>query len=93
MLRPKSESPRLHLERARDHEGSSKTSWCADHGVKYASKPPGMYENGEKTPFFFLLKSTQQDIPVLLRRFLRNTLILKFLLHKVMLTYAPSCPD
>ncbi len=29
-LRQQSEAQRLHLERARDREGSSETSWCAD---------------------------------------------------------------
>ncbi len=50
---PQSEASRLHLERARDHEGGSKTAWCADYwqeevpgqrvvmeGVKEAKKPP-----------------------------------------------------
>jgi hypothetical protein len=62
MPRPKSEAPRRHLERARDHEGSSKTAWFSDYwrkgvpghgvvvegvkGVKYGPKPPGMYKNG-----------------------------------------------
>jgi hypothetical protein len=31
MLRPWSEALRLHLERARDSEGGSKTAWCADY--------------------------------------------------------------
>jgi hypothetical protein len=56
-----SEAPHLHLERARDCEGSSRTAWCTDYwrGESLArgwwwrkskksnkpSKPPGMYEN------------------------------------------------
>jgi hypothetical protein len=47
------------LERARDHEGGSKTAWCADYWrgepgqevvvegvkrVKYVPKPSGMYK-------------------------------------------------
>jgi hypothetical protein len=61
MPQPYSESPCLHLERVRNREGSSKTAWCEDHcqggvlwqgvvveGVKYAPKPPGLYEIAEK---------------------------------------------
>ncbi len=31
MPRPQSEAPDLHLERARDRVGSSRTAWCADY--------------------------------------------------------------
>jgi hypothetical protein len=38
-----SEAPRLHLERARDREGSSETAWCADYwqGECQAGGMPG----------------------------------------------------
>jgi hypothetical protein len=31
MPRPQSEAPDLHLERARDRVGSSRTAWCANY--------------------------------------------------------------
>jgi hypothetical protein len=31
MPRPYSGAPHLNLERARDHEGGSRTAWCADY--------------------------------------------------------------
>ncbi len=68
MLRPQLEAPDLHLERARDRAGGSRTAWCADYGrgecpaqgwwwrelqKSYKpSKPPEMHENGEKTGGF-----------------------------------------
>ncbi len=52
--RPQLEAPHLHLERARDHEGGSKTNWCIDYwredcpgrgwwwrDLKEGNKPPG----------------------------------------------------
>jgi hypothetical protein len=68
MPQPQSEAPDLHLERARDRVGSSRTAWCADYWqgecpVKgwwwrgssksnKSSKPPEIYENGKKTGGF-----------------------------------------
>ncbi len=68
MPRPQSEAPCLHLERARDREGSSRTAWCADYWrgecpargwwwrkLQKSNKPsklPEIYENGEKTGGF-----------------------------------------
>jgi hypothetical protein len=40
MSQPKSEAPHLHLERARDREGCSRTAWCADYG-RGESRPGG----------------------------------------------------
>jgi hypothetical protein len=31
MPQPKSEAPNLHLERARDRVGGSRTAWCANY--------------------------------------------------------------
>ncbi len=65
---PQSAAPDLHLERARDSVGRSKTAWCADYwrgecpvqGWRWRgsqksnkpSKPPEIAENGEKTDDF-----------------------------------------
>ncbi len=65
---PQSEAPNLHLERARDYVGGSRTAWCADYWrgecsvqgwwwrgsqkPNKPSKPPEIDENGEKTGDF-----------------------------------------
>ncbi len=61
-------APDLHLERARDHVGGSRTAWCTDYwrgecpvrgwwqrGSQKSnkpSKPPKIHENGQKTGGF-----------------------------------------
>ncbi len=43
MPRPQSEAPSLHLERARDYDGSSETVWCSDYWRREClndKKPP-----------------------------------------------------
>ncbi len=68
MPRPQSESPDLHLERATDRVGGSRTAWCANYWrgecpvqgwwwrgsqkPNKPSKPPEIDENGEKTGSF-----------------------------------------
>ncbi len=68
MARPLSEALCMHLERARDPEGSTRTVWYADYWhwecptqewwwreskkSNKPSEPPGMYENGAKTASF-----------------------------------------
>jgi hypothetical protein len=65
---PQSAAPDLHLERANDHVGRSRTAWCADYwrgeypvqgwwwrGLQKSnkpSKPPEIDENGKKTDGF-----------------------------------------
>ncbi len=65
---PQSAAPDLHLERARDCVGRSRTAWCADYWrgerpvqgwwcrgsqmPNKPSKPPEIDENGEKTDGF-----------------------------------------
>jgi hypothetical protein len=39
MPRPQSEAPGLHLERARDRAGGSRTAWCTDY--RRGSARPG----------------------------------------------------
>jgi hypothetical protein len=41
MLRSYSEAPRLHLERARDLEGGSRTAWCSTIGGGSARRGDG----------------------------------------------------
>ncbi len=68
MPQPYSEAPDLHLERARDRMGGSRTAWCADYwrgecpvqgwwwrGSQKTNKPsksPKIDENGKKTGSF-----------------------------------------
>ncbi len=65
---PQSAAPDLHLEKARDRVGSSRTAWCAEYWrgerpvqgwwwrrsqkSNKPSKPPEIYENSEKTVGF-----------------------------------------
>ncbi len=65
---PQSAAPDLHLERARDRVGRSKTAWCADYWwgecpvqgwwwrgsqkLNKPSKPPEIAENSKKTDGF-----------------------------------------
>ncbi len=46
MPRQQLEAPRLHLERASDHEGSSRTDWYADYGGGVPG--PGVVVEGVK---------------------------------------------
>jgi hypothetical protein len=64
-------APRLHLERARDHEGSSRTAWCANFWWRECqargwwsrelkksnkpAKPPKMYKMAQKWQFSLII--------------------------------------
>ncbi len=63
---PQSAAPDLHLERARDRVGRSRTAWCADYwrgecsalgwwwrGHIYLSQPYEIAKNGEKNGRFW----------------------------------------
>ncbi len=54
MPRPLSESPDLHLERARDSVGGSRTAWCANYLWGGSARSRGGSEGGHRSQISLL---------------------------------------
>ncbi len=86
MPRPQLEALDLHLERAGDRVGGSRTAWCADYWRRECpvpewwwrrsqksnktSKPPKIYENGKKSSFAHVLANISPKMPFFTQKYL-----------------------